>query len=83
MGSLQKRLDAIRTGFEAQAAPEVLERMHRATRELADELARAPGPGVGDTAPAFRLPDENGNAVDSRDLLQRGPLVLILFRGHW
>ena len=80
---LQERLDAIRTGFEKKAPPQALELMHRATRDLAEVVAREPGPGVGDKAPAFRLPDQDGNVVESADLLARGPLVLTLFRGHW
>jgi hypothetical protein len=83
MAHLQKRLNAIRSGFEKQAPPGVLEIMHRATRDLADVLAREPGLGVGDAAPPFRLPDQDGNVVDSVDLLARGPLVVTLFRGHW
>jgi peroxiredoxin len=46
-------------------------------------LARGPGLGVGDAAPPFRLPDQNGNVIDSADLLAKGPLVVVLFRGHW
>ena len=83
MGSLQQRLDAIRTGFERKAPPAVLEVMHRATRDLADMLAREPGLGVRDRAPSFRLPDQDGNMVDSAELLARGPLVVTLFRGQW
>jgi hypothetical protein len=83
MARLQQRLDAIRKGFEKQAPPEVLEVMHRASRDLADALARGPGLGVGDAAPPFRLPDQNGNVIDSADLLAKGPLVVVLFRGHW
>ena len=83
MALLQHRLDAIRRGFEKQAPAAVLEVMHRATRDLADALAREPGLGVGDAAPPFRLPDQDGNMVDSADLLARGPLVVALFRGHW
>ena len=83
MATLQARLDAIRKGFEKQAPPEALEAMHRATRELAEELERQPGLGVGDAAPEFRLPDQNGDMVDSKALLAKGPLVLTLFRGHW
>ncbi len=83
MARLQDRLDAIRKGFEKDAPPEALEIMHRATRDLADVLARDPGLGVGDPAPPFRLPDQDGNVVDSADLLARGPLVVALFRGHW
>ena len=83
MARLQDRLDAIRKGFEKQAPPEVVEVMHRATRDLADVVAREPGLGVGDALPPFRLPDQDGNLVDSAELLAKGPLVVALFRGHW
>ena len=83
MARLQDRLDAIRKGFEKEAPPEALEVMHRATRDLAAQIAQQPGLGVGDSAPPFRLPDQDGNVVDSAELLARGPLVLTLFRGHW
>ena len=83
MAGLQKRLDAIRRGFEKDAPPEVLEVMHRATKELADAVAAEPGLGVGDRAPTFTLPDPDGNEVDLATLLQKGPVVLTLFRGHW
>ncbi len=83
MARLQQRLDAIRQGFEKKAPPEALEVMHRATRDLADIVAHEPGLGVGDAAPPFRLPNQDGSVVDSAALLAQGPLVVTLFRGHW
>ena len=83
MAGLQQRLDGIRKGFEKKAPPEAVEVMHRATHDLAEVLARNPGLGVGDQAPSFRLPDQDGKMVDSGELLARGPLVVTLFRGHW
>ncbi len=83
MAGLQHRLDAIRAGFEKTAPPEALEIMHRATRDLGEELTRTPGLGVGDSMPSFQLPDQDGNLLDSADLLAPGPLVISLFRGHW
>ena len=38
---------------------------------------------VGSRLPAFTLPNANGVAVSSADLLAQGPLVLTVFRGHW
>ena len=83
MAGLQQRLDKIREGFEKKAPAEALAVMHRATDDLAAVLRKRPGLGVGDAAPAFALPDQNGNTVDSAELLGRGPLVVTLFRGHW
>jgi len=37
--------------------------------------------GVGTTAPAFTLPDQDGTPVSLVDLVARGPLVLVFLRG--
>ncbi len=37
----------------------------------------------GDFAPDFALPDHEGNMVSSADLLTKGPLVVVFFRGNW
>jgi peroxiredoxin len=41
------------------------------------------GLGVGDPLPDFALEDGGGRVWTSGDLLDRGPLVLALFRGGW
>lgn len=38
---------------------------------------------VGAKAPGFSLPDQNGKAISSAELLRRGRLVLCFFRGRW
>lgn len=38
---------------------------------------------AGDIAPAFTLPDTNGNLVSSNTLLARAPLVITFYRGAW
>ena len=73
MAGLQRRLDAIRKGFEKDAPSEVLAVMHHATAELAKALEAEPGLGVGDRAPDFRLPDQDGNDVGLSDLLKEDP----------
>ena len=37
----------------------------------------------GDVLASFELPDTEGNAVRSADLLAEGPLVLTFYRGGW
>ncbi|HVJ43896.1 MAG TPA: peroxiredoxin-like family protein [Dongiaceae bacterium] len=86
--SLQDKLDAFRTDFEAGGAPYnaptwIHEPMHRATDELiasgaADRAARA-----GDKAPDFTLKDADGHTVSSAELLAQGPLVVTFYRGVW
>jgi peroxiredoxin len=57
--------------------------MHRATAELEASGIENRALKVGDRAPSFTLFDQNHVPVSSADLLQRGPLVVSFFRGHW
>jgi peroxiredoxin len=54
---------------------------------LVDRLGRidwsAAGPQVGERLPEFNLPDANGRIVSLSSLLQSGPVVVSLNRGHW
>lgn len=83
MASLQKRLDAIKAGFQEQAPAEVLAVMDRAHHALVDSGITQRILGEGAVAPAFRLRDSGGGTVDSADLLGRGPMVLTFYRGRW
>lgn len=57
--------------------------MDRATAELAAANPLADMPGVGDTAPSFELPDQNGTVVSLEGLLATGPAVIVFYRGVW
>ena len=86
--SLQAKLDAFKTDFEAgkppyNVPPAVIEIMHRATAELIASGAAQRAKKAGDVAPAFSLRGPDGNIVNSADLLKRGPLVLSFYRGVW
>ena len=49
------------------------------------EVSRAgnSAPQVGETMPAFTMPDQNGVLVSLEQILDRGPAVLVFHRGHW
>ncbi|MBV8413120.1 MAG: redoxin domain-containing protein, partial [Alphaproteobacteria bacterium] len=62
----------------------------RERRDFQDELDRLrmlrtveDGLGLGDYLPDFELLDGEGRLWSSQALLDRGPLVLALFRGDW
>lgn len=81
---LQGKLDAFKVEFDTRLAPSVaVEALHRSV----DELIASGAPGralkVGDIAPAFTLPDADGNPVSSEALLAKGPIVVTFYRGVW
>ena len=43
----------------------------------------AQAPRVGEKAPEFSLPDQNGKSVALTELLSPNGAVLIFYRGHW
>jgi hypothetical protein len=43
----------------------------------------AQAPHVGQKAPEFTLPDQNGKSIALADLLSPNGAVLIFYRGHW
>jgi hypothetical protein len=43
----------------------------------------AQAPRIGEKAPVFTLPDQNGKPVALEDLLSPRGAVLIFYRGHW
>ena len=83
MRSLTQQLDEYLEGMMERADPEIMAVHHRATeRWLADKVADA-AVKIGDVAPDFTLPDQNGNPVSLSATLRQGPVVLTFFRGGW
>jgi hypothetical protein len=85
---LQERLDAFKASFESGAPPfnasrGAVEVMHRATEELRRSGQAERALGAGALALAFVLQNQDGQVINSRDVLTRGPLVISFFRGHW
>jgi peroxiredoxin len=65
------------------APAELLNGFAEAAERLAAIDFSARAPRVGDQAPDFELPDQNGQDVRLSELLQRGPVVVIFYRGEW
>jgi peroxiredoxin len=86
--TLQDRLDAFKADFEAGKPPynvprSVIDTMHRATAELIASGLASRTRKAGDKAPAFALPDPDGQVVSSAELLKKGPLIVSFYRGVW
>jgi hypothetical protein len=81
--SLQQKLDAQKKATETSAPKEAIEVMHRATDNLAKSGIMNRIVKKGDKAPDFMLNDINGNTVNLKEKLSRGPVVLGFYRGRW
>lgn len=81
---LQGKLDAFKVEFDTRLAPPAaVEALHRSVDELIASGAPDRALKVGDVAPAFTLPDPDGNPVSSAALLGKGALVISFYRGIW
>lgn len=59
------------------------EAVDRLVLRLGQVNAGSASPQVGDTLPAFLLPDTKGRLLSLEKLLEAGPLVIAFRRGHW
>lgn len=67
----------------AQAPRELLDGFRTAASRLDEVDFAGRAPQIGDQAPDFALPDQNGEEVRLSALLPSGPVVLIFYRGEW
>ena len=68
----------------AQYVPAEIQAIHaRAMEDLKASGIESRALQRGTRAPAFELPDQNGNIVRSADLLATGKLVICFIRGRW
>jgi peroxiredoxin len=81
--SLSAELAQFKAGFKQRVAPERVAMMEAATADLRATGIEHRALHAGDTAPAVALPDARGALVSLQSLWQRGPLVVIFYRGGW
>jgi peroxiredoxin len=81
---LLREIYAERKALIAKYVPAETRAIHaQAVVELREKYLAANVLSVGAKAPAFNLPDHDGNAASSLDLLAKGRLVLNFIRGRW
>lgn len=80
---LSLELGKIKEQFLKNTPPDVLDIMKKGSEKLANEKLEEKALKVGDQMPTFALTNAVGKAVDSRDLLDQGPLVINFYRGGW
>ena len=83
IATLAQQLADYKAGFLQRATPERVATMVGATTDLKATGIESRALQVGDAAPDVTLPDASGRSVRLAELWQRGPLVLIFYRGGW
>ena len=79
-----QELDSARNLYRDQKLPKpALEIMDAATAELENNAAASHALQPGDIAPDFILPNVDGRSVRLYSELERGPVVLVYYRGGW
>ncbi len=80
--SLEERLAAYRS-HSARLRPGNAEIYQKLVDHLETVVSGSVAPAVGDTMPDFLLPDQHGRLVSLQRLLESGPVVISIIRGHW
>ncbi|MBT4938607.1 MAG: hypothetical protein HN731_13345 [Rhodospirillaceae bacterium] len=81
--SLEESLAKLREASAGKIPEEIRMKMGAATQALRESGIMDGIIKVGDTLPAFNLPNSKGEMVSSADLLAKGNLVVTIYRGHW
>jgi peroxiredoxin len=81
--TLAEKLDTMKQNFSQKADDETKTVYEEGVRLVTESGALEKAKNVGDTAPVFTLPDATGNNINLANLLKKGPVVLIWYRGEW
>ncbi len=80
---LQQQLEEQKKSTINKASPEIIQIMLQETAKLKDSGIENRALSAGDPAPEFTLPNIHGKEIRLADLLERGPVVINIYRGGW
>lgn len=80
---LSEQLERLRQQSRQAMPPELAQKFQAAADRLRASEILEHCLILGDTAPAFTLPNSQGQPVSSERLLKQGPLVISFYRGNW
>jgi polyisoprenoid-binding protein YceI/peroxiredoxin len=79
---LAAKLADLKAKDTSPVPPEVTAALAKAKAEILDQKD-IEGLKVGDVAPDFSLPDAKGRTTTLSELLAKGPVVVVFYRGQW
>jgi peroxiredoxin len=80
--SLGDRLHAFATSL-SRIDPAFAGAVDRLVTRLQQAKVGASAPKAGDLLPPFYLPDERGRIISLPEMVTKGPLAVVVHRGHW
>ena len=81
--TLEESLAKLKAKIEGSMPQENVAIMHQATKDLETSGIGESILKVGDKAPEFILPNQEGKMISSKELLQKGDLIITFYRGVW
>ena len=81
-GSLREQLEAYAAAGR-EIFPAYGEAVDRLVLRLSENGGGENAPRPGEAMPPFVLPDETGRLVSLNSLIERGPVAVMFYRGHW
>ncbi len=83
MTTLSQQLEEYRAGWRARVPADRRAAIERHIAHLEAHGLDTSAKQVGDRAPDVSLPDATGQAVSLAPMLQKGPVVVVFYRGGW
>ena len=81
--TLLERLTAYKESFLQKAPQQKIDDYEQGIQQVEDSGVLEEALQVGETAPDFTLPNPMGKSINLNAELQKGPIVLIWYRGAW
>ena len=81
--TLQESLNKLKAKIEGGMPKAYVDIMHQSTTDLENSGIGDSILKVGDKAPSFLLPNQNGESISSEELLSKGMLLVTFYRGVW
>ena len=81
--TLQEELNEILEAFYAAVSEEDIRQYQRLVEDITHKKVAEGAVKPISTAPNFELEDQDGDIVCLKELLSRGPVVLVFYRGKW
>ena len=81
-GTLNERLEAYAAAGR-EFFPAYGEAVDRLVARIHENGGGENAPRPGDPMPPFILPDETGRLINLNSLLEKGPVAVMFYRGHW